>query len=143
MTLKTSFLTVAVFMASGCAAEKPYPIPVMQETTSTNEVAQPAETTATEDSNADPVKGVEWSPHPVDAAIRDESAPAIDLEMGEGYNPVHVNGKAPRNNESLKCKTVKDCDGMSIPKLPGNRRCIKNRCVFIGTPLDGNDIELF
>jgi len=141
-TLSASFLTVALLMANACGAEKPLPIPVTPEADSANEVvAQPEETT-TEDSNADPVEGVEWSPLPVDKAIREESAPAIDLDMGEGYEPVHVNGKAPRH-QPMKCKTAKDCARMSIPKMPGNRRCINNKCVFVGAPLDGNDIELF
>lgn len=81
--------------------------------------------------DGDPVADGEWSPIP-DAIAPDDAEPAIDLKMGDGYNSVKVNGRAPREERKpIKCKTVKDCAKMSIPKMPGERRCIDNTCVFV------------
>lgn len=130
--MKFIMLACIVCLLIACGAEKPMPVVVAPEADTANEVVrQQEETTATEDSNADPVEDVEWSPLPVDKAIREESAPAIDLEMGDGYEPVHVNGEAPRVYESMKCKTARDCRGMSRPKTPGKIQCLENKCVFV------------
>ncbi len=137
-------LACIVCLLSACGAEKPMPVVVAPEVDTANEVvAQPQDTTATEDSNADPVEDVEWSPNSTDT-LDEVSESAIDLEMGDGYEPVHVNGEAPRVYEAMKCKTAKDCRGMRRPKMPGEKRCIKNTCVFVGKPLHVEDvIEVF
>lgn len=140
--MRVSRFGLVFMLLCACGAKEAKPVMHVPEAPSTEVTSVQDETPLDEPQN-DPLDGVEWSPNPAENAAREGAEPAIDLEMGDGYTPVHVNGKPPAN-APMACKIDKDCDRMRRPKVPGKKRCIKNTCVFIGDPpLDGNDIELF
>ncbi len=94
------------------------------------EQSAPAQAPDKDNPAADPLADVAWSP--ATSEQPEATDQMIDLETGEDYNKVLINGEPPREaRKSIKCKTVKDCANMSIPKTPGDRRCIENTCVYV------------
>ena len=126
-------LFIAALCVTACAAEKPILSAESKPVITSTAAVEPQAPEAQPQPDTDPLGDVEWSANPAEDAMRTGGEAPIDLDMGEEYEDVQVNGKT--SPKPIACKADKDCARMSTPKEPGERRCVKKKCVFIRTPI--------